>query len=73
MNQCGLFTVQPLDFISFNNLDIPCKEEVIISILELDSKESDSYTIRIPCLAVGPVSYDFKLAAYKVATESAPV
>ncbi len=34
--QCGLFSFNRLDFLSFNNLDVPCREEVIVSILEHD-------------------------------------
>lgn len=58
--------MKPRDFIAFNNLDIPCKEEVVISIFEKDDLKPDGYSIRVPCSTVGPVSMDFKLAAFKV-------
>lgn len=58
------------DFRAFNDLDIPCKKEVVISLIELDDEgKDDSYSIRVPCDQLGPISMDLKLSAYKVTGE----
>lgn len=77
--QCGLFLFTRTDFLALNNLDIPCRNEVVISLVELDKYSGDdSYAIRVPCTSFGPVSMELKIAAFKVTgvedtTVNAPV
>ncbi len=63
---CGIYLFDPLSFLAFNELEIPCSQEVIITIVELDSKDSESYTARIHCKEMGPISTVFKLNGYKM-------
>jgi len=58
----------PLHFLAFNGLEVPCSQEVVITLHELDNINSDSYSIRIPC-TLGEVSADFKFSGYKVHAE----
>lgn len=52
---------------ALNNLEVPCIEEVVISLIEGDG--DTGYTVRVPCTTVGPVSMELKLAAFKVTGE----
>ena len=65
-----MYEVGPLDFLAFNGLEIPCIQEIIITLHELDTKDSDSYSIRIPCNELGDVSSDFKFGGYKIHAEA---
>lgn len=59
-----------MDFRAFNDLDIPCINEIIISLVELDNVgHDDSYSIRVPCNRLGPVTMELKLAAFTVTGE----
>jgi hypothetical protein len=42
---------------------------LILSVLEVDNLDNDSYTIFIPCETVGKQSFDISLAAFKVQAE----
>lgn len=55
------------DFFGFGGVAIPCISEVVITVLELT--KPNSYTVRLPCTKVGPVSMDFKLSALKLKTD----
>ncbi len=67
--QCGEYSIGPRDMIVFNDLYIPCKEEVVIALFENDKADPDSFTIRVPCTNTGTIARDFKLAAYKATPE----
>lgn len=50
--QCQGFNLVNNGFISFNDLDIPCVEEVLVTVTmeSVDkSRRESSYTVRIPC------------------------
>lgn len=58
------------DFFGFGDITIPCRNEVVLTLLEL--KGPNQYSIRVPCV-VGKLSMDFKLSATKMTFESEPV
>ena len=67
---CGVYLFAPLTILAFNSLEIPCSEQVIINLVEIDSKDSDSYTVRIDCKELGPVTAIFKLNGYIMHVET---
>lgn len=65
--QCGEFAIISTDFLAMNDLDIPCYEEVVITLTEYDTVGHDAgYSIRVSCTDLGPVSMELKFAAFQV-------
>lgn len=66
---CGSYDLDNLGIINFNNLKIPCIKEIIVTLFEKDTSQSDSYTVRISCENDGEVQREFRLAAFKAEIE----
>ena len=54
-------------------MDIPCIEEVIVSVYELDAVYSDASAIRFSCATLGPITQDFALAPYSINAENGEI
>ena len=53
--------------VDFKNLLIPCKDFIILSLVEKDYLSNDGYALRVPCAFNGTQYVDFKLNGGDVA------
>ena len=51
--QCGDFFLDDLDFINFQEFEIPCTKELVLTLTERDTASNDVSSIRIPCTLEG--------------------
>lgn len=65
MFQCGEYQMLRGSILDFNGLEIPCIDQVVLTLSERDSSQNDTYTLRIPCLLAGNGVYDFNIMANK--------
>jgi hypothetical protein len=47
--KCGRYNFRSGDAVDFNDLIIPCKEVITITLSENDGSDSDGHTILVPC------------------------
>lgn len=47
--QCTPFTIVDGSFISFNDLEVPCVDEILVSVVENGATTNQVYTVRVPC------------------------
>lgn len=59
MFKCGEFSVKTAGIIDFNDLQVPCSNYIIVTLLESDYLKNDGLTVRIPCFMEGKQTTDF--------------
>eukprot|EP00347_Sterkiella_histriomuscorum_P011071 403373863 len=70
---CGEFKMDSNRYIVFNDLEVPCVEEIVVTLLEYDEKYSDSNSLRIKCSTIGRQSLKFQLKAYQANYDEAVI
>jgi hypothetical protein len=49
MFKCGKFKFNSGDLVDFDNLVVPCRDLVTVTLTELDGYQNDGHTVLIPC------------------------
>jgi hypothetical protein len=58
MFKCGQFQFKAGDVVDFENLVVPCRDLITVTLSESDGKTSDGHTVFIPCNSNSEMTVD---------------
>lgn len=68
MFKCGQFNFRSGDAVDFDNLMIPCRELITVTLTESDGTSSDGHTVLVPCNANSEMTIDLVIPKGNLAT-----
>jgi hypothetical protein len=68
MFKCGQYNFRSGDAVDFDNLMIPCRELITVTLTESDGTSSDGHTVFVPCNANSEMTIDLIIPKGNLAT-----
>lgn len=68
MFKCGQYNFRSGDAVDFDNLMVPCRELITVTLTESDGRTSDGHTVFVPCNANTEMTVDLIIPRGNLAT-----